>query len=126
MSQTSQTKISQEIIKIADKIRPELQKQLGLTFNTYCVLDFEHYPTDVSHTSYYLKIGTDNNGHVRLRATETEDKGDWTFEVEEFDRGNVQIDPSTYLRGKEGVSGKSEGIKSQGKGVSTGMESSNP
>ena len=118
----SQQQISQEIKKIADKIRPDVEKQLNLKFNNWNVLDFERFPTDVQHTSYYLKIGTDNNGHVRLRATETEDKGDWKFEVEEYDRGNVPINADQYIRGKESSQqSQSQGLKSEG--VSTGMTS---
>jgi len=120
----SKKEISSDIICIADKLKPEIEKKLNLKFNTWNVLDFERFPTDVHHTSYYLKCGTDNNGHVRFRATETEDKQDWTCEIEEYDRGNVPIDPNQYLRGKESSQQSKESLKS--KGLSTGMESANP
>jgi len=120
----SEQGISSEIKGIADKLKPEIEKQLKLKFNEWNVLYFERYPTDVQHTSYYIKVATDNNGHVRFRAFETEDKGDWKFEVDEYDKGNVPIDPNEYIRGKESSQqSQSEGLKSQGQGLSTGMTS---
>ncbi len=118
--------ISEEICKVADKLKPTIEQKLNLKFKKYEVLDFERFPADTQHTSYYIKVGTDNNGHVRFRATETEDKGDWCCEIEEYDRGNVPLDPNLYSRGTEKSNVEKKGVQSGG--ISTGMSNqpSNP
>jgi len=99
--QLPQKEISTEIQDIADKVKRSVEEQLKMKFEKFRVIDFESFPADVHHTSFFIKVATDNNGYVRFRVTETENMEDWIGEIEEYDKGNVPIDVSHYLRGNE-------------------------
>jgi len=75
----------QDIQSMTDRIRSNVESQLQRAFKTFEVLENR------------MKITTDNNGQVEVKASETEPGKDWKVEVEDYKRGDK---PSEA--GKEG------------------------
>jgi len=104
--------ISKEIQKAADSLKSQIESKINLKFNQWDVSYFERYPSDSHHQAYFIKVNTDNNGHVRFKASQLEKLSSWNLEeIEEFDRGNVSIPENAYQT-------QSKGSLQQGQGLS--------
>jgi len=71
---------------LADKIKQDVEGQLNTSFKTFNVLEHEA-KQDPEHTSFYMKVKTDDNGHVKIKTTKHPAGGEWKTNVQEFDRG---------------------------------------
>ena len=82
--------------RLADAIKRDVEHQLNRTFDTFRVLEHTTLEDPDQNSSYYLKIKTDDNGHVRVKTMQKEPHSDWKVNVEEYDRGNSALsqDPS--------------------------------
>jgi len=80
------------IQSLADQIKADVEKDLNRTFETFDVM--EHHPilTDPEHTSYYMRVKTDDNGHVRVKTIKKEPNSDWQTHVEEYNRGKPAVE----------------------------------
>jgi len=72
---------------LADRIKTDVERDLNRTFNVFDVM--EHHPilTDPEHTSYFMRVKTDDNGHVRVKTIKKTPDSDWQTHVEEYNRG---------------------------------------
>ena len=73
---------------LADRIQKDVENQLNTSFKKFDVLEHEA-KKDPDNTSFYMKVLTDDNGHVKVKTTKHEAGGDWKTDVQEFDRGNA-------------------------------------
>uniref|UniRef100_A0A6G5AH53 Uncharacterized protein n=1 Tax=Rhipicephalus microplus TaxID=6941 RepID=A0A6G5AH53_RHIMP len=73
---------------LADSIRSDVEKQLNQSFKQFDVLEHQALE-DPEHTSYFMKVKTDDNGHVKVKTTRHEPGQDWKTTVEEYDKGNA-------------------------------------
>ena len=82
------------IQSLADRIKNDVERDLNRTFETFDVM--EHHPilTDPEHTSYYMKVKTDDNGHVRVKTIKKTPDSDWQTHVEEYNRGRPSLEGS--------------------------------
>ena len=120
------------IQSLADRIQSDVEKELNRSFNTFDVMDYHPILTDPKHTSYYMKVKTDDNGHVRVKTIKKTPDSDWETHVEEYDRGQRKLEgqkqqqqQSLEGRKKESTQGRIESSQSQ-KQQSTGMEVEHP
>ena len=114
------------IQNLADCIHKDVEKELNRTFNTFDVMDYHPILTDPKHTSYYMKVKTDDNGHVRVKTIKKTPDSDWETHVEEYDRGQRKLggqqqQQSLEGKKKESMEGKTGASQSQ-KQKSSGME----
>jgi len=79
---------------IADSVKRDVENRLNRTFNTFKVLEHKALEDPDQNASYYMKIKTDDNGHVRVKTMQKEPNSDWKVNVEEYDRGNAAIGQS--------------------------------
>jgi len=96
------------IQRLADRIKSDVERELNRSFETFNVM--EHHPilTDPEHTSYYMRVKTDDNGHVRVKTVKKEPGSDWQTHVEEYQRGNRPIEGQKKQQSLGGGSKKSE------------------
>jgi len=80
------------IQKLADRIRNDVEKELNKSFQVFDVEDYHPILTDPEHTSYYMRVKTDDNGHVRIKTIKKEPGSDWKTHVEEYQRGKPTIE----------------------------------
>jgi len=80
-----------DIQRLTDEIRENVEKQMQRAFKTFEAVENR------------LKIKTDDNGEVQVKASEQEAGKDWKVEVENFNRGEKPLEGS-----KEG--GKKEAM----------------
>jgi len=82
------------IQSLADSIKNDVERELNRSFETFDVM--EHHPilTDPEHTSYYMRVKTDDNGHVRVKTMKKEPKSDWQTHVEEYYKGKPALESS--------------------------------
>jgi len=80
------------IQKLADRIKCDVEKSLNRSFGMFDVMEFHPIMTDKDHTSYYMRIKTDDNGHVRVKTIKKEPGSDWKTHVEEYQRGKPTIE----------------------------------
>jgi len=73
---------------LADRIKNDVESQLNTNFDRFDVLEHEA-KKDPEHTSFFMKVKTDDNGHVKVKTTRHEAGGDWKTDVQEYDRGNA-------------------------------------
>jgi len=105
------------IQSLADSIKRDVEKDLNRTFNTFDVVESHPILTDPKHTSYFMKVKTDDNGHVRVKTIKKAPGSDWQTHVEEYDRGQPRLEGQSKkgqaLEGKEGqaLEGKGKGEK---------------
>jgi len=80
------------IQSLADSIKNDVEREINRTFDTFDVM--EHYPilTDPEHTSYYMRVKTDDNGHVRVKTIKKDPSSDWQTHVEEYHRGKPALE----------------------------------
>jgi len=80
------------IQNLANRIKKDVERELNRTFDTFDVM--EHHPilTDPEHTSYYMRVKTDDNGHVRVKTIKKEPGTDWRTHVEEYYRGKPSLE----------------------------------
>ena len=95
--QSGSHEISKEILDCANSLKSQVESKINCKSNTWNVTYFERFPSDSQHQCYYIKVCTDNNGHVRFKASQQSKLSSWELEeVEEFDRGNVSIPDNAY------------------------------
>ncbi len=105
--------ISKEIQNAADSLKSTIESKINLKFNEWDVSYFERYPSDSQHQAYFIKVNTDNNGHVRFKASQTSKLSSWDLEeIEEFDRGNVNIPDNAYQTRTKESQQQGQGLKS--------------
>ena len=73
---------------LADSIKSDVEKQLNESFKQFEVLEHKALE-DPDNTSYFMKVKTDDNGHVKVKTTRHEPGQDWKTTVQEYDRGNA-------------------------------------
>jgi len=75
-------------------IKNDAERELNRSFETFDVM--EHHPilTDPEHTSYYMRVKTDDNGHVRIKTMKKEPNCDWQTHVEEYHKGKPTLESS--------------------------------
>jgi len=78
---------------LADSIKADVEKQLNQSFKQFKVLEHKALE-DPDNTSYFMKVLTDNNGHVKVKTTKHQAGGDWKTDIQEFDRGQALEDRS--------------------------------
>jgi len=80
------------IQSLADSLKKDVEKDLNRSFETFDVI--EHHPilTDPEHTSYYMKVKTDDNGHVRVKTIKKEPNSEWKTHVEEYYKGKPALE----------------------------------
>jgi len=81
-------KLFKQMQDLADTIRSDVEKQLNESFKQFDVLEHKALE-DPEHTSYYMKVKTDDNGHVKVKTTRHEPGQKWKTTIEEYDRGNA-------------------------------------
>jgi len=110
------------IQSLADSIKSDVERDLNRSFETFDVI--EHHPilTDPEHTSYYMRVKTDDNGHVRVKTIRKEPKSDWRTHVEEYYKGKPALEGEKKKKQESLESGQSRrtqasatGQKGQGK-----------
>jgi len=76
---------------LANSIKDDVERELNRSFDTFDVM--EHYPilTDPEHTSYYMRVKTDDNGHVRVKTIKKDPSSGWQTHVEEYSRGKPTL-----------------------------------
>ena len=84
----SEDKFFNQMQDIANSIRSDVEKQLSQSFKQFDVLEHQALE-DPEHTSYFMKVKTDDNGHVKVKTTRHEPGSDWKTTVQEYDRGNA-------------------------------------
>jgi hypothetical protein len=95
---------------LADRIKRDVEKDLNRTFNTFDVTESHPILTDPKHTSYYMRVKTDDNGHVRVKTIKKDPGSDWQTHVEEYNRGKPALEGQQGEKGKalENKGGKME------------------
>jgi len=88
---------------LADNIKNDVERELNKTFETFDVM--EHYPilTDPEHTSYYMRVKTDDNGHVRVKTIKKDPQSDWQTHVEEYYRGKAALEDQNKKKKPEAL-----------------------
>ena len=81
-------KLFENIQELADCIRADVEKQLNQSFKQFKVLEHEALK-DPENTSYYMKLKTDDNGHVKVKTTRHPAGGEWKTEIQEYDKGQA-------------------------------------
>jgi len=83
------------IQRLADHIQSDVERELNRTFDTFDVIESHPILTDPEHTSYFMKVKTDDNGHVRVKTIKKVPGSDWETHVEEYNRGRPQLEGKT-------------------------------
>ena len=81
--------INQDIQTLANQIKRDVESSLSRSFNTWDVLEHDPIPYDPEHTTYRMKVKTDDNGHVKVKTVRKDPGSAWETHVEEFDKGNA-------------------------------------
>jgi hypothetical protein len=110
------------IQKLADSIKNDVERELNRSFETFDVM--EHHPilTDPEHTSYYMRVKTDDNGHVRVKTMKKEPKSDWQTHVEEYYKGKPALESSQKNKSIENASLGTQSSRTEQKGGRDVME----
>ena len=92
---------------IANNIRNDVEKQLNQSFKQFDVLEHQALE-DPEHTSYFMKVKTNDNGHVRVKTIKKKPGSDWKTHVEEYYRGSpaVEGEKSQEKKAVEGSQGE--------------------
>ena len=77
--------------RIANSIQRDVENQLHRTFETFKVLEHKALHDPDQNASYYMKIKTDDNGHVRVKTMQKKPNSEWKVNVEEYDRGKAAL-----------------------------------
>ncbi len=90
-TQLSNPNLSQEIQKIADNIKADVEKQLNQVFQKFQVVDAQQLPNQTvnepDRTSYTMKVKTDDDqGHLKLRTSRRDPFSDWFTDIDEVFR----------------------------------------
>ena len=95
---------------LADRIKKDVEKDLNRTFSTFDVTESHPILTDPEHTSYYMRVKTDDNGHVRVKTIKKNPGSDWQTHIEEYNRGKPSLEGQKGEKGKalESKGGKME------------------
>jgi hypothetical protein len=82
------------IQSLTDRIKNDVERELNRSFETFDVM--EHHPilTDPEHTSHYMRVKTDDNGHVRIKTMKKEQHSDWQTHVEKYYKGKPTLEMS--------------------------------
>jgi len=77
---------------LADNIKRDVEREVNRHFRTFDVM--ESYPilTDPEHTSYFMRVKTDDNGHVRVKTIQKTPGSEWQTHVEEYNRGQPSLE----------------------------------
>jgi len=91
--QTSQTEASgqlskqamdEEMQKVANEIKRDVESTLSQSFNTWNLFEYEPFCFNPDRATYRMKIRTDDNGHVVVKTTKKEPGQPWKTHVKEF------------------------------------------
>ena len=91
---------NQDIQNIASRIRRDVEHSLNRGFNRWDLFECEPVVYDPAHTTYHMKMLTDDNGHVKVKTVKKDPSHDWETTVEEYDRG-VPINQNSALQGEQ-------------------------
>jgi len=115
------------IQSLANRIKNDVESELNRSFETFDVTDYHPILTDPEHTSYYMRMKTDDNGHVRVKTIKKEPGADWKTHVEEYHRGKPSLESKPKKEEKLEDKPRSENVRSEQKGKQTmEVEQSNP
>jgi len=92
---------------LANRLKHDIERELNRNFNTFNVMEYYPILTDPEHTSYYMRIKTDDNGHVRVKTIKKLPGSDWKTHVEEYTRGKPSL---------QGSEKKTEALKGETRG----------
>ena len=102
MLSTNTGSIFNDMQRIADKIKNNVESQLNEAFRTFEVV--EDLSTDKlanDPNSYCrMKIKTDDNGHVKVKTMQKDPGTDWDVEVEEYDKGSKALGHTEHYHQK--------------------------
>jgi len=105
------------IQSLANSIKSDVERDLNRTFDTFDVVESHPILTDPEHTSYFMKMKTDDNGHVRVKTIKKTPGSDWKTHVEEYNRGRPAVEGERKDQ-KKAVEGKgSQGEKMETENV---------
>jgi len=100
--------IFERMQRIADSIKRDVEDQLSRTFHTFRVLEHRPVEDPSQHSSYSMKIKTDDDGHVRVKTDQKQVNSDWKVNVEEYNKGNLA--PSKDESPKNALSGQNTAL----------------
>jgi len=77
---------------LADSVKRDIERDLNRKFRMFDVM--ESYPilTDPGHTSYFMRVKTDDNGFVRVKTIKKTPGSEWQTHVEEYNRGQPRLE----------------------------------
>jgi len=116
------------IQNLADSIQRDIERDLNRSFNTFDVMESFPILTDPEYTSYYMRIKTDDNGHVRVKTIRKKPGSPWQSHVEEFHRGRKSLEGKEKKEalegGKKGESRIGQAMEQEGRGQAMETEAS--
>jgi len=120
--------ISNDILNIANRIRSDVERSLDRAFTRWDVLENDPLYFDPNHTTYRMKILTDDNGHVKVKTVKKDPGHDWETHIEEYDRGYaLEQQPQKQALQQESTQGQgqTQGLEGQsGQQTSTSQQQS--
>jgi len=114
------------IQNLANNIKHDVEKELNRNFKIFDVEDYHPILTDNEHTSYYLRMKTDDNGHVRVKTIKKIPGSDWKTHVEEYNRGKACLEGKQKKEEKIEDKPRSENLRAEQKGKQTMEVEQNP
>jgi len=94
--------------KLSDQIRQDMDKHFKQSAESF--EGKEEYPTlaDPENTTYYKRIETNDNGHVRIKTISKKPGSDWETKIEEYKGGKpaIEAESKTQTEGKQAIEGK--------------------
>ena len=87
---------------LADQIKQDMDKRFKESAESF--EGKEEYPTlaDPENTTYYKRVETNDNGHVRIKTVSKKPGSDWETKLEEYQGGK----PVLEAEGKQAIEGK--------------------
>jgi len=107
------------IQQLANCIKQDVEKELNKNFQKFDVIEYHPILTDPEHTSYYMRLKTDDNGHVTVKTIKKTPKSDWETHVEEYERGKPSLGDKSKEKLERGQ--QKEALRSEQRG-NQGME----
>jgi len=98
---------------LANSIKRDVERDLNRTFKMFDVVESHPKETDPEHTSYYMKMKTDDNGHVRVKTIKKLPGKDWETHVEEYNRGMPLEGQKTEAIQGEKMASESKGTRGE-------------
>ncbi len=93
---------------LADQIRQDMDKQFKQSAESF--ESKEGYPTlaDPENSTYYKRVETNDNGHVRIKTISKKPGSEWETKIEEYQGGKpaIEAESKTQAEGKQALEGK--------------------